>query len=97
MNFFSYLIRSLFHQDHGNPHAEFSRHRDNGHSGSQMARMAPTHRAEELPQLTFLSDRRLGSLDEFTSKPPVSRVSNRSLIGSISGGVLGGHQAQKSR
>ena len=32
MNFFSHHIRSLFHQDHRDPHTEFTRHRDNGDS-----------------------------------------------------------------
>src|SRR4029450_923620 len=39
MNFFSHLIRSLFHQDHRNPDTEFSRHRHNGHPGSFTTRM----------------------------------------------------------
>ena len=73
-NLFSHFVRSLFHQDYGNPHAEFSRHRHNGDSRSEVARMGFTDRGEELPQLTVLSDRRPGSLDEFTSKPTVSRL-----------------------
>jgi hypothetical protein len=34
MNFFSYDISSLLHQDYRDPDAEFSRHRDNGNSRS---------------------------------------------------------------
>lgn len=96
MNLFSDYIRSLFHQDHGNPHTEFSRHRHSSDSRSDVARMSFTDRGEKLPQLTVLSDRRPGGLDELASQPSVSRLGDRSPIGSISGGVLGGHQSQKS-
>src|SRR6266508_4107038 len=75
MNFFSHHIRSLFHQDHGNPDTEFSRYRHNGHPGPLAARMSAANRAEKLPELIVLSDRRPGSLDELTSQPSVSRVS----------------------
>src|SRR6195256_81363 len=94
-NFLSYLIGSLFHQDHRDAHTELSRHRNDGHSRSQVARMGPAHRAEKLSQLPVLTDRRPGGLDELTSKPPVSRVGDRSSIGSLSGRVLGRHQAEK--
>src|SRR6266550_2170038 len=93
--FFSYLLLSLFHQDHRDAHTELSRHRNDGHSRSQVARMGPAHRAEKLSQLPVLTDRRPGGLDELTSKPPVSRVGDRSSIGSLSGRVLGRHQAEK--
>ena len=39
LNFLSYLIGSLFHQDYRDAHTEFSRHRYNGHPRSHMARM----------------------------------------------------------
>src|SRR5713226_5654591 len=96
MNLFSDYIRSLFHQDHGNSHTEFSRHRHNGDSRSEVARMGLANRAEKLSQLRVFSDRRPGSLDELASQPSVSRLGDRSPIGSISGGVLGGHQSQTS-
>ena len=96
MNFFSYHIRSLFHQDHGNPDTEFSRYRHNGHPGPLAARMSAANRAEKLPELIVLSDRRPGSLDELTSQPFISSVGDRSSIGSLSGGVLGGDQTQKA-
>src|SRR5262244_1067021 len=96
LHFFSYHIRSLFHQDYGNPPTEFARHRDNGDPGSDVARMGFSHRAEKLSQLTVLADGRPRSLDQFTAQPPVSRVSDRSPLGSLSSGVLGGHQAQKT-
>src|SRR5439155_4959966 len=63
MNFFSHHIRSLFHQDHGNPDTEFSRHRHNGHPGSLTAWMSVANQTEKLPQLSVLTDRRPGSLD----------------------------------
>ena len=63
---------------------------------SQLARMGSANRAEKFPQLTVLSDRRPRRLDEFASQPSISRVGDRSPIGSLSGGVLGGHQAQKA-
>jgi hypothetical protein len=66
MNLLSYLIGSLFHQDHRDPDTEFSRHRHNGHPRPLVARMLVTDRAEEIPELIVLSDRRPGSLDELT-------------------------------
>src|SRR6266536_4914602 len=96
MNLFSHLIRSLFHQDHGNPHAEFARHRHDGDPGRHLARMALANRAEKFPKLAIFSNRRPGSLNELTSKPPISGMGDRSPIGFISGGVLGGDQTQKS-
>jgi hypothetical protein len=91
LNLLSDLIRPLFHQHHRDSHTEFSRHRNDGHSGSQVARVGLTHRAEKFPELPVLADRRPGSLDELTSKPIVSTVGNRSAIGSISGRVLRRH------
>src|SRR6266704_1559617 len=74
MNFFSDHIGSLLHQDHGNPDTEFSRHRHNGHPGALLTRMFAANRAEKLPKLLVLTDRRPGSLDHFTSQPFISRV-----------------------
>src|SRR5438093_13382647 len=54
MNFFSHHIRSLFHQDHGNPDTELSRHRHNGHPGSLTAWMFAANRAKHLPKLLVL-------------------------------------------
>src|SRR5437773_8966086 len=77
MNLFSHLIRSLFHQDHGNPHAEFARHRHDGDPGRHLARMALANRAEKFPKLAIFSNRRPGSLNELTSKPPISGMGDR--------------------
>lgn len=96
MNVFSHHIRSLFHQDHRNPHSEFSCHRYNGDPLSSIARLSAANRAEKISKLAVLSDRRPGSLDQLTSKSAISRMGDRSPIRSISGGVLGGDQAQKS-
>ena len=95
MNFFSNLIRSLFHQDHRNPHTQLTRDRYNGDSGSDLARVFAANRAEKLPQLPVLSDRRPRRLDEFASQPFISSAGDRSPINSLPGGVLGGHQSQK--
>ncbi len=84
MNFFSHHIGSLFHQDHGNPNTEFSRHCHNGHPRALGARMSVANRAKKIPELTVLSDRRPGSLDHFTSQPFISGVGDRSPIGSLS-------------
>src|SRR6266542_1142202 len=97
MNFLSHYIGSLLHQDHGNSDTELSRHRHNGHPGSFTARMSVANQAEKLPELAVLSDRRPGRLDEFTSQAFISRAGDRSSIGSLSGGVLGGDQTQKPR
>ena len=95
MNFFSHHIGSLFHQDHGNPNTEFSRHCHNGHPGSLTAWMSVANQTEKLPQLSVLTDRRPGSLAHFTSQPFISRMGDRTPIGSLSGGVLSGNQTQK--
>src|SRR6266704_5135097 len=96
MNFFSHHVRSLLHQDHGNPNTEFSRHRHNGHPGSLTAWMSVANQTEKLPELSVLADRRPGSLDHFASQPFISSVGDRTPIGSLSGGVLGGDQTQKA-
>ena len=95
MNFFSHLIRSLFHQDHRNPHTQLTRDRDNGDSRSDLARVVAANRSEKHPELTVLSDRRPGRLDEFASQPFISSPGDRSPIHSLPGGVLDGHQSQK--
>src|SRR5215468_12224463 len=95
MNLFSHLIGSLFHQHHRNPYRELTRDRYNGDSGSDLARVFATNRAEKLPELTVLSDRRPGGLDEFASQPFISSTGDRPPINSLHGGMLGGHQAQK--
>jgi len=96
MNLFSHLIRSLLHQDHRNPHAEFARHCNDGDPGRHLARMALANRAEKFPKLAIFSNRRPRGLNELTSKPPISGMGDRSPIGFISGGVLHGDQTQKS-
>ena len=95
MNLLSHHIRSVFHQDHRDSPPAFSRHRHNGHPGSQVARRGLANRAEKLPEFTVLTDRRPGSLDELTSQPSLCGVGDRSPLGSLSSGVLGGHQAQQ--
>src|SRR4030095_3122515 len=96
MNFFSHYVRSLFHQHHGDTDTEFSRHRHNGRPGALLTRMFAANRAEKLSELLVLSDRRPGSLDHFTSQPFISGAGDRTPIGSLSGGVLGGDQTQKA-
>ena len=95
MNFFSDDIRSLLHQDHRDPHTEFSRHRDNGDSGSYIARMVPANRAKKFSELSVLSDRRPGGLDQLTSQASVSAVGDRPAFGSLSSRILGRNQSQK--
>src|SRR5262245_40910059 len=95
MNWFSYLIGSLLHQDHRNPHTELTRHRYNGDSRGDLTRVGAVNRTEKLPQLSILSDCRPGSLNEFASQPFISGAGDRSPIHSLSGGMLAGHQAQK--
>ena len=89
-NFFSQFIRSLFHQHHGNPDGEFSRHRHNSDAGSYVFGMLAANRAKEFPEFGVLADRRPGSLDEFASQTWVPSMGDRSPIGSLSGGVLSG-------
>ena len=96
MNFFSQLIRSLFHQHHRNPHTQLTRYRHNGDSGSDLARVFARNHAEKFPELPVLTDRRPRGLDEFASQPSISSASNRSAIGSLTGGVFAGHQTQKA-
>ena len=69
MNFFSHLIGSLLHQDHRDPHTEFTGHRDNGDSGSDLARMGAANRAKKISELAVLADRRPRGLDELASQP----------------------------
>ena len=86
MNLFSHLIRSLFHQDHRNPHTQLTLDRDNGHPGSDLARVFAANRSEKLPKLTVLSDRRPGPLDEFASQPfisPVRVIDPRSILSPV--------------
>jgi hypothetical protein len=71
MNFFSYYIRSLLHQNYRNPHTQFTGYRNDSHSGSDVSWMSAADRAKEFPKLRVLADRRPGTLDEFTSQPRV--------------------------
>src|SRR6266850_5356805 len=96
MNFFSDLIRSLFHQHHSNPYTQLTGYRYNGDSRSNLARVFAANRAEKFPKLPVLSDRRPRGLDDFASQPLISSAGDRSPIRSLTGGVLGGHQAQKA-
>src|SRR5882672_3319593 len=49
MNFFSHLIRSLFHQHHSNPYTQLAGYRYNGDSRSNLARVFAANRAEKFP------------------------------------------------
>src|SRR5574341_810068 len=95
MNSFSHHIGPLLHQDCSNPPTQLTRDRDNGHPRSYRLRMSSANRAEKFSELAVLADGGPGPLDEFTSKPTVSDVGNRSPIGSLSGRVLRGNQSQK--
>ena len=72
LNFLPYLIGSLFHQDYRDAHTELLRHRNDGHPRSEMARMGPAYRTEEIPEFPILTDRRPGGLYELASKPSIS-------------------------
>src|SRR5215208_1766067 len=97
LNFFSDLVRSLFHQHHRRPHTEFVSHRDNSDPRSELTGVSFCHGPKEFSQLAVLADRRPRSLNEFTSQSSITGVSNRAALGSLPGGVLSGNQAQKSR
>src|SRR5262245_56564984 len=73
--------RSLLHQDHRNPHAEFARHCNNGDPGRHLAGMALANRAEKFSKLAIFSNRRPRGLNELTSKPPIAGMGDRSPIG----------------
>src|ERR687891_458069 len=81
MNLFSHYIRSLLHQDRRNSRTQFTGHRNNGDSGSDVSSMRAANRAIKLPQLTVLSNGRPGSLDELASKSAISAMRDRSPIG----------------
>src|SRR5213594_3555958 len=72
MNFFSHLIRSLFHQHHSNPYTQLTGYRYNGDSRSNLARVFAANRAEKFPQLAVLSDRRPRGWDQFASQPLIA-------------------------
>ena len=77
MNFFSDLIRSLFHQHHSNPYTELAGYRHNGDSGCNLARVFAVNRAEKFPKLPVLTDRRPRGLDKFAlSRSSPVRVIN---------------------
>src|SRR5262245_44669130 len=97
MNLSSHLIRSLFHHHHRNPYRDLTRARYNGDSGSDLARVFAANRAEKLPELTVLSDRRPGGLDEFASQPFISSTGDRPPINSLPGGMLGGQDRKSTR
>ena len=84
-NLFSNFVGSLLHQYHRNPDTEFSRHCNNGDSGSYIARMGAANRAKEFPQLAVLADGRPGTLDELTSQPwvPVWVIDPRSVLSPV--------------
>ena len=54
LNFFSHLVRSLFHQHHRGPHTQFMGHRHNGNSRTEMTRMFFRYGSKELQQLAIL-------------------------------------------
>ena len=65
LNFFSDLVRSLFHQHHRGPHTQFMGHRHDGNPRTEMTRMFSRHGAKKFPQLATLADRRPRGLNEF--------------------------------
>ena len=87
LNFFSPLVRSLFHQHHRGPHTQFMGHRHNGHPRTEMTRMFFCYSAKELQQLAILADRRPRGLNEFTAQSGISLVSDRAASDSLSGGA----------
>jgi hypothetical protein len=97
LNFFSHLVRSLFHQHHRGPHTQFMGHRHNGNSRTEKARMFFFYGAKKFSQLAILADRRPRGLNEFAAQSGISAVRNRAASGSLPGGSLGGHQPQKGR
>src|SRR5258708_1750059 len=97
LNFFSDLVRSLFHQPHRGPHTQFMGHRHDGNPRTEMTRMFFRYGSKELQQLAILADRRPRSLNEFAAQSWISAVSNRAASGSLSGGALRWHQSQTSR
>src|SRR6266545_501334 len=82
LNFFSHLVRSLFHQHHRGPHTEFMGHRHNGNSRTEMTRMFFRYGAKKFSQLAILADRRPRGLNEFAAQSWISAVSNRAASGS---------------
>ena len=60
-----------------------------------MARMSLANRAKKLSELSVLSDRRPGGLDQLTSQPSVPAVGDRPAFGSLSSRILGRDQSQK--
>ncbi len=95
MNLCSPSIRALLPQDHRAPHPEFSCPRDEGTPRSPSARRGSGTGAAKLPERAVLSERRPRGRAELTAQPPLSRGRERSALGSLSRGVLGGDQAQK--
>jgi hypothetical protein len=83
INFFSDLIRSLFHQHHSNPYTELAGYRHNGDPGSDLARVFAVNRVEKFPKLPVLTDRRPRGLDKFASQPLIASAGDRPPIRSL--------------
>src|SRR5438093_2330055 len=85
MNFFSHHIRSLLHQDHGNPDTELSRHRHNGHPGSFTARMSVANQAENsLSSASFrIADQEAWIILLLKRSSPVRVIEPRSVLSPV--------------
>src|SRR5258705_11602087 len=53
LNFFSDLVRSLFHQKHRSTHTQFMCHRDDRNTRTEMKRMIFSYGSKELQQLAI--------------------------------------------
>lgn len=85
MNAGSDHVRTLLHQDRGDPRAQFTRHRHNGDPRSPRARMGPAHRAVKVPQLAVLPNGRPRGLDQFplNRRSPVWVIEPRSVFSPV--------------
>src|SRR5258707_1890135 len=54
LNFFSHLVRSLFHQHHRVPHTQFMGHRHDGHPRTGMPRMYFRYRSTQLTKVAII-------------------------------------------
>src|SRR5258705_2079952 len=97
LNFFSDLVRFLFHNHPRAPHTQFMGHRHDGNPRTEMTRMFFRYGSKELQQLAILADRIPSMLNGFAAEFWTPREGNRAASGPHSGGALGGHQSQKGR
>ena len=97
MNYFSHHIRSSLFKNRIDSRGEFSGHRHNRFPCRPIARVALIDRTVELPKLWVLADSRPSCLDQFTAKPAITAARDMSARHSLTGGVFGGSQTDKSR